>query len=125
MDQQPALDLINAYVDGWRANDLTRILDTLTEDCLIIESHGPTYRGREHVRLWVTTWFAAGQTIDRWDVTSVVVGEDRAAFEWTFMCSGGWGTASFDGATVVRFEQGRIASLREYRCTESPYLWTP
>ena len=38
---------------------------------------------------------------------------------------GDWGEATFDGATVVRFRDGRIAHLREYRCTEPPYRWTP
>jgi hypothetical protein len=117
--------MVTAYVEGWKQADAEKVLGTLTPDCRIIESHGPTYQGREHVRQWVTSWFQEGGRIQRWDVTSFVYAGDMAAFEWTFECSGSWGTAAFDGATIIRFSGGQIAYLREYRCTETPYLWSP
>ena len=125
MDLERAKALVTAYVEGWKNNDLDRILGTLELDCLIIESHGPTYKSTDHVRAWVTSWFEDGGSIQQWDITSFVFGEDHAAFEWTFQCSGSWGTATFDGATVVRFGDQRIQYLREYRCTHEPFLWSP
>lgn len=88
-----ARELIDRYVNGWRAGDVDQVLSTLTPDCTIIESHGPTYHGHDLVRAWMTSWFAAGQTIPRWDVTSVVPGgaSGLAAFEWVFTCTGDWG----------------------------------
>jgi ketosteroid isomerase-like protein len=125
MDGDRARALITSYVDGWRAGDVDRVLGTLTPDCLVVESHGPTYRGTELVRQWMTSWFRDGGAIPRWDVTSVVSGGDLAGFEWTFTGTGSWGEASFDGATVVRFRDDRICYLREYRCTDPPYDWIP
>jgi hypothetical protein len=123
LNQELARSLVNDYVDGWKHNQAEQVLSTLTSDCLIIESHGPTYHGKGHVLQWITSWFEEGGQIQGWAVTSFVYGDGMAAFEWRFECSGGWGSAVFDGATVVRFEDDRISYLREYRCTEPPYKW--
>jgi ketosteroid isomerase-like protein len=125
MDSERARALITSYVEGWRAGDVDRVLSTLTPDCVVIESHGPTYRGAEVVRQWVTSWFRDGGAIPRWDVTSALCEGGSAAFEWVFACTGSWGEATFDGATVVHFRDDRICYLREYRCTDPPYDWRP
>ena len=39
--------IVQRYVDGWKKGNESEILDALTEDCIIIESHGPTYRGKK------------------------------------------------------------------------------
>jgi hypothetical protein len=124
VNEQQARTLVMAYVEGWKHNNPETVLETLTPDCLIIESHGPTYSGRDHVRQWITTWFQDGGRIQRWDITSFLWAGDMAAFEWTFECSGSWGTAAFDGATIIRFSGDLIAYLREYRCTTAPYPWS-
>jgi hypothetical protein len=125
VNRQLARSLITSYVDGWKTNNPEQVLHTLASDCLIIESHGPTYHGLEHVKQWITTWFQAGGSIHRWDITSFLFSKDMAAFEWGFECTGSWGYAGFDGATVVRFTYDRIQTLRKYRCTEVPYVLTP
>jgi hypothetical protein len=125
MNQAHTSLLVTAYVNGWITNNLAQILETLTTDCLIIESHGPTYRGHELVRAWITSWFDEGGRIHRWDITSLYSNDDAVAFEWVFECSGSWGHSTFEGATIVRFENERISYLREYRCTEPPYSWKP
>jgi len=40
MDAQHAKHLVNEYIEGWRANDKTRILSVIAEECVVIESHG-------------------------------------------------------------------------------------
>ena len=67
MKHQQARQLVETYVGGWRENDLSKILSTLWPDCIIIESHGPTYRGIDTVRRWVESWIAEGSTVDRID----------------------------------------------------------
>lgn len=59
------MDLLEAYIDGWRRHDNAAVLDTLTDNC-----------------------------------------------------------GAFDGATVARLDQGRIAYLREYATTAPLYDWT-
>lgn len=116
--------LVHDYVDGWKAADSDLILNTLERDCVVIESHGPTYRGRDQVKRWIESWFAEGNTIDRWDITSLLVANDDCAFEWDFSCTVGRVEHSFDGASFARLRSGRIALLREYRMTHRPYEWT-
>lgn len=58
------------YVDGWKANDGEMIARALAEDCVIIESHGPTYRGVDDVREWMRSWVEEGYKVDKWDITS-------------------------------------------------------
>ncbi len=116
--------LVRDYVTGWKAADSGLILDTLERDCIVIESHGPTYRGRDQVERWVESWFAEGNTIDRWDITSLLVADDDCAFEWDFSCTVGEVERSFEGASVARLKGGRIALLREYRMTQRPFEWT-
>jgi len=111
------------YVEGWKAADSRRILDTLEPDCVVVESHGPTYRGRDQVERWIESWFAEGDTVDRWDVTSLLVSNGVCAFEWTFSCTLAGELHSFEGASFARLNAGRIAFLREYRMTEPRHGW--
>jgi len=125
MNAPQAEKLVRAYVDGWRENNLAGILGTLVPDCLIIESHGPTYRGAARVRQWVMSWFAEGSIVDRWDITAFCSVGSLAAFEWEFECTVAGQHYRIDGASVAEFAGGKIAALREYRRTEPPYEWQP
>ena len=91
-----------------------------------MESHGPTYRGLEIAKQWAESWFAEGNSVDRWDITSFHFdGEGNvAAFEWGFDCTADGVHYEIDGISIVEFESGKIAALREYRMTEPPYEWT-
>ncbi len=124
MERERASRLIHGYMEGWIAGNLPQILDTLDPDCLIIESHGPTYRGVDHVRRWVETWFAPGSRVDHWTLSSFVFEGDMAAFEWEFTCTVDGIQYQFDGASVAHFRGDRIVALREYRMTAVPYEWT-
>jgi hypothetical protein len=56
--------LVRRYVEGWKAGDSSMILDALDPNCVVIESHGPTYRGMEQVERWIESWLAEGNTIE-------------------------------------------------------------
>jgi len=40
MNEKLARELVNDYVQGWENGDDTRILSPLSDDCIIVESHG-------------------------------------------------------------------------------------
>ena len=44
---------IQKYIDGWKEGNSNKIMSVLTNDCFIIESHGPTYNGKEIITLGV------------------------------------------------------------------------
>jgi hypothetical protein len=74
--------LILTYVEGWKSGDREQILRTLDPACVVIESYGPTYRGKEMVVRWIDSWFAPGNVVNRWDVTSLYVTDEACFFEW-------------------------------------------
>ena len=57
---------LHTYIDAWRRHDVGAVLTTLTDDCVVIESYGPVYRGRPRVEQWMNAWFAAGGRVDAW-----------------------------------------------------------
>jgi hypothetical protein len=115
LDRQRAYQLVQQYVKGWKTNNLPAILDSLSADCLIIESHGPTYRGSEDIRRWAGAWFIQGR-VECWDITSFVFAGGAAAFEWRFGARSKVRLPSTGPASP--FSGDRIAALREYRMTQ-------
>ena len=115
---------LEAYVDGWRRHDIADVLDTLTDDCVVIESYGPVYRGKARVEQWMNAWFGAGGTVDAWEITSSAAAGETLVVEWRFGCTWKGEPGAFDGATIARLDQGRIAYLREYATTAALYDWT-
>jgi SnoaL-like domain len=109
--------LILRYREGWGAGDREQILSTLDSACLVIESSGPTYRGKEMVGRWIDSWFAPGNRVNRWEVTSFSIGDEACFFEWIFECTYEGSRSSFEGASVARVSQGKIVFLREYAMT--------
>jgi hypothetical protein len=117
--------LVRDYVEGWLAGDRERILGPLAPDCVIVESHGPMYRGRDVVARWVDGAIADGVTVDRWDVTSLATADGACFFEWDFACTVAGDVWAFTGASVARFDETGIRSLHEYRLTAAPFDWRP
>ncbi len=118
------MNLLEAYIDGWRRHDIPAVLGTVTDDCVVIEAYGPTYRGKARVEQWMREWFAAGGSVDRWELTSQAAAGDTLVAEWHFECTWLGKAGAFDGATVARVTEGRISYLREYATSAELYEWT-
>lgn len=125
MNVSQARNLVERYIEGWIKQDSQTILSTLSSNCVIRESHGPIYQGHEIVARWVDDWHREGSTVDLWRITSFCFIEEFAFFEWHFVCTVSDQEYEFDGASILKFEGGKIAELREYRMTASPYEWKP
>lgn len=115
--------LVLNYVEGWKSGDREQILSTLDPACVVIESYGPTYRGKEMVGRWIDSWLAPGNVVNRWDVTSLYVANDACFFEWIFECTYGGSRSGFEGASLARISNGKILFLREYAMTAPHYEW--
>jgi hypothetical protein len=123
MDETATSILVRKYVEGWKTADRATILETLDPDCVIIESYGPIYRGKEMVERWITSWFGAGNEISRWDVTSFSLTDEGCFFEWIFECTFDGKQGGFEGASIARFKHNKILFLREYATTAPLYEW--
>lgn len=118
------MNQLQAYIDGWRRHDAVAVLATLADDCIVIESYGPVYRGKETVALWMDTWFSAGGSVDRWEITEEATTAEALVAEWQFECTWKGKRGVFDGSTVARLQHGQITYLREYATTAPLYDWT-
>jgi len=125
MNEKMALDLIQQYIDGWKQNDLQRIISSLSENCVVIESHGPTYHGIEEIRHWFDLWLKAENRITQWDLLSFYFHEKEktASCEWEFSCISNKKIYEFPGISIVKFSAQKIAFLHEYRMTQQAYAW--
>jgi ketosteroid isomerase-like protein len=120
---ESAEQLVRRYVEGWCEGDAAKILDAVAPDCVVIESHGPTYRGKERIAQWLEAWFGAGGKVHRWEITSLELLGEAGCFEWSFACTWTGKRYDFEGASIIRFEDGKIAYLREYTTTAPLYDW--
>lgn len=118
------MDELVRYIEAWTSGDPARIAHCVTPDCVIIECYGPVYRGRDRVLQWARAWFEAGGVVHAWDVRDRMVAGDRQVAEWTFTCTWGGRRSTFDGCSVARARDGRIARLREYATSAPLYDWT-
>ena len=115
--------LVLNYVEGWKSGDREQILSTLDPACVVIESYGPTYRGKEMVGRWIDSCFAPGNVVNRWDVTSLYVTDEACFFEWIFECTYKGSRSGFEGASLARVSNRKIHFLREYAMTAPRYEW--
>ncbi len=78
--------LLEQYVEGWKSRHIEAVLDTLANDCVVMECYGPVCKGRGRIHQWMEAWLAEGGRILEWDIRSFVGGRNAAAIEWTFRC---------------------------------------
>ncbi len=120
MDTTHARRLVADYTEGWRTGDAQRVLGTLAGDCIVIESHGPTFSGRAEIAHWLRDWRERGSTVQRWDLLSFVHAGETAAVEWHFECTDRDVRYDIEGASVFTFAGDRIHRIAEYRRTDRP-----
>ena len=118
------MNQLHNYIDGWRRHDVAAVLATLTDNCVVTESYGPVYRGRQWVEQWMHAWFAAGGSVDDWTITTDIAAGHVLIAEWVFTCTWQGKSTTFEGATIAALEGETIAHLREYATTAPLYDWT-
>lgn len=123
MTKDEAYKLVQLYVDGWKENNINKILEALALECRIIESHGPIYKGIYKVKKWVETWIQSGGKVHRWHITSFYFVDDVATFEWVFDCVVNKKTYHIEGVSIARFNKNKISYIREYRMTKPSFEW--
>lgn len=120
-----ARTLIQAYIGGWKENNIEKIVAPLMTDCTIVESHGPTYHGIQQIRQWVKMWKKENGKVVRWNITSFrfIEKEHVAVVEWDFACTVSGKDHALLGISLVKFTGEKISVIHEYRMTKSPYNW--
>lgn len=119
--------LVDTYVNGWHENNIDQILATLSNDCVVIESHGTTYRGKKQVQHWFEEWLKQNGRVLKWDILSFYETSPGSAvfFEWDFTCKVMGKTHHLPGVSLVRFRGNKINFIHEYRMTRQAYDFEP
>ncbi len=120
-----ALDLVQQYMNGWKQNNLSLITSCLTKNCIVIESHGPTYHGIEAIERWFKLWMGAKSSIIYWSLHDFYFCENKSAVfvEWDFACTSSDTKYSFSGCSLYKILNGKIDFIQEYRMTHYAYPW--
>jgi ketosteroid isomerase-like protein len=114
---------ISTYVAGWQEGNREKILSCLDPACVIIEAHGSTFRGKDMVARWVDSWFHEGNIVNSWKILDLHEADDSCFFEWIFECTHEGKVAALEGASLARFRDGAIISMREYATVAPRHEW--
>jgi hypothetical protein len=114
---------LTEYIAAWKTNSTERILATVTDDVVVIESFGPVYHGRERVREWCEKWIMEGSRVLDWVITNEFRAGSTLVAEWRFEYHQAGEDHTFLGATIATERDGKIAELHEYAVTDDLYTW--
>ncbi len=125
MTEDIAFNLVKQYMQGWEQNNLSLITSSLSENCIIVESHGPTYHGKEAVEKWFQYWIAAESKIQKWQLRSFYYchAQSIAFVEWDFSCVSNGNPYIFSGCSLYKINKNKINYIQEYRMTHPAYSW--
>ena len=111
---------LQAFGEAWNSHDADLVVSYMTDDCVFHASLGPellgrSYVGAEEVRQGVQTFFDRYPD-GRFEDSSVFVGGDRGASEWTFVWTDEAGeTRRVRGCDLFAFEGDRIRLKNAFR----------
>ncbi len=125
MTKDMAFNLVQQYMQGWEQNNLFLITSCLAEDCIIVESHGPTYHGTKAVEKWFQFWIAEKSKIQQWQLRSFYFCHTESAsfVEWEFSCISNGHQYKFLGCSIYKMNGNKISFIQEYRMTRPAYSW--
>lgn len=123
--EENAKQLVQQYINGWKENNAEKITQPLSKDIVIIESHGPRYKGVNEVKKWIAVWKKVEGKVISWDITAFYFDEKKqtVCFQWDFHCMVNGQEHQFLGMSTVRIVNNKITYLHEYRMTQDSYDW--
>lgn len=115
-------ECIRAWFRCWLKRDAALIPQLFAENALYSECYGPEYHGLAQIERWFTDWNREG-CVQEWTIQRMLRQGDGFAVEWFFRYEYRGAAGSFDGVSLVFFDQaGRICELREFK-SESRHFY--
>jgi ketosteroid isomerase-like protein len=125
MNRSTAEMLIKQYFQSWLQQDVSLFLSTLSSNVKVMECYGPVYDGIDETERWFNHWHTRPERgkVTRWEILQLTYDERQeiAAVEWDFECVYDGKVGAFLGASLFRFEDTKIASIREYKMEKQQY----
>lgn len=116
-------DLLDEWAAAWSSHDMDRVTALFTDDCTYEDvTLGVVNRGKEELRQFGNGFLAAMPDV-KFPLHSKVVGQDRAALEWTMTGTqtGALGdlpatgkSCTVRGSSVLEVRDGRFSRCSDY-----------
>lgn len=121
MNNMKNKNLVEEYVNGWIQKNEKQILEVLEDNCIIIESQGTKYVGKDKCKKWIKEWLTKNE-VKKWEITSFYKIEQISFFEWDFECIVDGKNYYLEGISIVKFKNDKIKYMRKYRMTKPSSL---
>jgi ketosteroid isomerase-like protein len=106
--------LIRRYFDAWLHRDGDCLTALFDPEAVYTECHGPEYHGIGQIRQWFADWNQHGEVV-KWTIKRFFMQGKQAAAEWYFECVYEGVHSTFDGVSLIVFNQkGAIREIREF-----------
>lgn len=107
--------MIRRYFDAWLKKDSSCLPSVFSNKAVYSECYGPEYFGIKQISQWFDDWNKQG-TVLKWKIKQFIQQGDAVVAEWYFECDYKGSRSSFDGASIVHFdESGKIDLLKEFQ----------
>ena len=105
----------------WLAGRAEGLEELFAPDAVYIESWGPQYHGLEKICHWFAEWNTRGR-VEEWQILQFFHQGEESLVRWLFRDRMEDGrTEAFEGLSLIRWREGKIAFLQEFGCSLRRY----
>lgn len=117
MNRDIAKRITDDYFKAWIERDKELFLSLLDPNVVINECTGDSYLNKVVAGNWFKGWHEEGNHVLSWDINECFFDKSKevASAIWRFVCVYKGQEYSFDGVTMIRFNENKIISLDEYQ----------
>lgn len=103
--------IIKEYFSMWVKRDFKRLPELFSKDCRYEECYGPIYENLHQIKAWVTDTLLR-QKVLSWQIKAFYHSKSNQVFvEWNFSAQEAGKIASFDGLSLIGFDDRQQISL--------------
>jgi hypothetical protein len=107
--------IIKQYFESWIKKDIGIIEEHFSKNIKYIECYGSEYNGINQIRQWFNNW-NNGNNVLKWDIKKIIENENTVAVEWFFECEYNKKIYSFDGVSIIEFDENdKIILVKEFQ----------
>ena len=107
--------IIKQYFESWIKKDISIIEEHFSKNIKYIECYGPEYNGINQIRQWFNNW-NNGNNVLIWDIKRFIENKNTTVIEWFFKCEFNKEIASFDGVSIIEFDENdKIILVKEFQ----------
>ena len=108
-------EIIKQYFKSWIDKNINIIEKYFSSDVKYIECYGPEYNGIEQIKQWFYDWNKENCVL-QWNIKGFISQNNIIVVEWYFECENKLKKYSFDGVSIIEFDQSnKIKLIKEFQ----------